>query len=77
MRTRIEAFIDLMKTNRENNPKFQNKYHEPAIISEIYDKEPKSENNLVNFFSTLGKPLLDLFQLTDHSGAKKAPEPSH
>ncbi len=41
MRTRLESFIDLMKSNQENNPQFQNHYKEPSELNEIYDVAPK------------------------------------
>ncbi|MCP4763634.1 MAG: hypothetical protein GY870_17825 [archaeon] len=42
LRTRLETFIYLMETNRENNPKFKDKYKEPEALAEIYDKPIKS-----------------------------------
>jgi len=60
MRTRLEAFIDLMKTNREYNPKFQNVYQEPPEIEKIYGKPkkyPQFNNFIENFFNPLCKLL--------------------
>ncbi len=54
MRTRLEAFIDLMKSNRKNNLKFQGNYQEPKDIEEIYDSEDKYygfNNFIANFFN--------------------------
>lgn len=54
MRTRMEAFIDLMDTNRENNPRFMGKYVEPLIIDEIWgEKEEKS--GLQNILGDIGE----------------------
>ncbi|MHA1584899.1 MAG: hypothetical protein ACTSWL_06565, partial [Promethearchaeota archaeon] len=41
MRTRLEAFIDLMSANRENNPRFQGKYQQPSEIEKIYNNQEK------------------------------------
>ncbi len=41
MRTRIEAFIDIMNGNRKNNPKFSNRYEEPPLLEEIYGKKER------------------------------------
>jgi hypothetical protein len=38
LRTRIETFISLMESNRENNPRFMDRYVEPPEISELYDQ---------------------------------------
>jgi hypothetical protein len=42
MRTRLEAFIDVMNGNRENNSKFRDRYEEPQLLSEIFDTRHKS-----------------------------------
>lgn len=67
MRTRLEAFIDLMKTNRDNNPKFQNKYVEPPEIAQIFD-QPSNQPKLLfqDFFDSLTdwiKPSVDISKL--------------
>lgn len=38
LRTRMETFISLMESNREHNPRFKDRYIEPILISEIFDK---------------------------------------
>jgi predicted nucleotide-binding protein (sugar kinase/HSP70/actin superfamily) len=60
MRTRLEAFIDLMKTNRENNPRFQGKYVEPPEIAEIYDHPAKSDFIFAPL-EPIARPIIDLF----------------
>jgi predicted nucleotide-binding protein (sugar kinase/HSP70/actin superfamily) len=57
MRTRIESFIDLMKSNRKNNPKFQNKYVEPPELAEIFDKPPRFRRTKA-FFKRLAQPFM-------------------
>jgi predicted nucleotide-binding protein (sugar kinase/HSP70/actin superfamily) len=60
MRTRLEAFIDLMKTNRDHNPKFHNVYQKPPEIEKIYgkpEKHPQFNNFIENFFNPLCKLL--------------------
>lgn len=56
MRTRLESFIDLMKANRKNNPKFQNTYVEPPEIKAIYDESPQLDP-ISNFFSNILTPF--------------------
>jgi predicted nucleotide-binding protein (sugar kinase/HSP70/actin superfamily) len=60
MRTRIEAFIDLMGANRETNPRFIDKYVEPPEIAEIYDK-PIRKSGLMGLFDFITDPLKKMF----------------
>jgi len=69
MRTRLEAFIDLMKTNRESNPKFQNKYVEPPELAEIFD-QPIKPKSLWDNVVDLMKPSMDLVKLAFESISK-------
>jgi predicted nucleotide-binding protein (sugar kinase/HSP70/actin superfamily) len=62
MRTRIEAFIDLMKSNRENNPRFQNTYVEPRELAEIYD-QPLKKPTFFDRIIDLVKPSFDFIKV--------------
>lgn len=62
MRTRLEAFIDLMKANRENNPKFQGVYVEPQEIHEIYGKTDKYYK-FNNFVEHVLNPFCDMLSM--------------
>jgi predicted nucleotide-binding protein (sugar kinase/HSP70/actin superfamily) len=57
MRTRLEAFVDMMNVNRANNPKFKDRYEEPKILSEIYDKKLKSVS-FRNILQKIAQPVL-------------------
>ena len=70
MRTRMEAFIDLMQTNRRNNPKYQGTYKEPKILAEIYDKPIKSVG-IADFLKTMVQPFLDLFEASTEKKEKQ------
>jgi len=65
LRTRIEAFIELMKSNRRNNPRFQDTYVEPKLISEIWDK--KEENILEDFMEGMVKPFMKTTEILGKS----------
>lgn len=55
LRTRIEAFNDLMRENKKNNPLFKDvKYEAPDEIKTIYDN-PKSD--LDYFISSIEQPM--------------------
>jgi hypothetical protein len=56
MRTRLESFIELMKSNRENNPKFLNNYQEPPELAEIYDV-PEKYYHIDNFAQNFLNPI--------------------
>lgn len=70
MRTRLESFIDLMNSNRQGNPKFQNKYREPSEIKAIYDKKVPLTNHsplfsevLTPFTNNLNILISELFNM--------------
>ncbi|MHA1519736.1 MAG: hypothetical protein ACTSRK_06090 [Promethearchaeota archaeon] len=56
MRTRLEAFIDLMRANHENNPKFMNNYVEPPEIKAIFDDKTQ-EDGISRFINHIFTPL--------------------
>ncbi len=62
MRTRLEAFVDLMKLNRKNNPKFQDNYIEPPEIREIFDIPEKYEG-INTFFTGIVEPFLNTLKI--------------
>ena len=62
MRTRLEAFIDLMKSNREINPRFQNKYVEPPEIAELFD-HPIHKATFFDNIKESVQPILKLLKL--------------
>lgn len=72
LRTRIEAFSDLMKGNKKNNPLFKDvKYTLPDEIKQIYFN-PKSDVDYL--VSNLEKPLSRVFTMLNPS--KKLDVPS-
>ena len=51
-----------MKSNRKNNPKFQNNYVEPPEIAEIFD-EPDKYSRINNFFTGVMEPFLNTIKI--------------
>ncbi|MBN1216990.1 MAG: hypothetical protein JXA99_16325, partial [Candidatus Lokiarchaeota archaeon] len=65
LRTRIEAFHDLMVGNKKANPLFRNaKYKVPDEIKNIYFK-PKS--NFEYFVSSIGTPMSKVLTMLNSS----------
>jgi len=62
LRTRLESFIDLMKSNRQENPRFKGKYQEPHEIGKIYDQHlSKAKKNPL--FDELLTPIANNFNI--------------
>lgn len=66
MRTRLESFIDLMKSNRRENPLFKGKYQEPPEIKQIYEINPSNPIKISSktpIFNELLTPIADNFNI--------------
>ncbi len=70
LRTRIEAFLDLMQSNREHNPYFQGAYEKPKILNEIWGHGCKQERDNGNnpFRNFLINKMSKFYQVTEKFG---------